>query len=555
MLTTRLSLPNPVRPGAAAEPVRGGEAREPRAGRGGRRPRRLLGEERGFTLIEVMVATFVLTVGVLGLFATLNVAARTTRLNRERQAETSLARDVIENALTLPYTQLTPQTLAGTLQPLIAGSSVIGQGLTVTGSPYPFNISVSSVCSLDDPTDGYGNHSNPPASGGAWCPDSTQTGTTDTNPDDEKRLTVIVTPRTGTLPTVQLSTLIYAQKGNGPAVSCLSLSQGKPCQSTNQTITATTTTSLTFYVTTTTSAQSIQWLVNGGPPSSNQIPTGATDPYPASGTTSQFTWKLPPADGTYTISAYAQDSLGNTGARSTLQIKLNRHPGTPPASVTAGYDQLISGGYTAPTGGVDIQWVPSIDQDTLYYNVYRQVASGAVTQVCSHVNGTSCTDMTAPDPGLPPTQCSSPPTDYAAQPNLYWVKAVDLVGEGAASATPPANPWSDANLCDHAPSPPSNLNVNVANGTATLNWSAPPSPQDIDPGDSILGWRIYRWASGGNGSYPGSRLAYVGAVNAGQTVTSFTDSSADPGGVVQSYCVTSVDTRLNESACSNTGSG
>ncbi len=37
----------------------------------------------------------------------------------------------------------------------------------------------------------------------------------------------------------------------------------------------------------------------------------------------------------------------------------------------------------------------------------------------------------------------------------------------------------------------------------------------------------------------------------GHTVTSFTDTAADPGGVAQSYCVTSVDTHMGESPCSN----
>lgn len=520
MPTTRPS-PNPVRPGTA------------------------VGGERGFTLIEVMVAALVLTVGVLGLFATLNLATDTTRANRERQAENSLGRAVIEDALTLPYTQLTPQSLAGALQPLLVGSTVSGQGLVVIRSIYTFNVDVSSVCALDDPTDGIGNHTSPPPSGGSWCTDVAPTPSPnpnpDTNPDDQKRLTVVVTPSTGTgsLPTVTLSTLIRAQKGNGPSVSCLTLTQSV-CPGANQTITTASTTALTFYVSTTTAAQSVQWQVNGGTPPSAQMPTGAADPYPASGTTSQFTWTLPPADGTYTISAAAQDTLGNTGSRSTLQITLHRHPPAPPTTVTAGYDRLI--------GGTDVQWVPSIDQDALYYNVYSKIGTSAPTLVCSQVSGTTCTDLTAPSPGPSPSQCSSPLTDVGSQPNYYYVVAwgPDSTGTPHAGA---ASQSVDANLCDVQPPPPTNLSVTASGGAATLTWTAPASMQ------SIQGWRIYRWASGGTVNYQTNRLSYVGAVTGNQTVTSFIDSSADPGGLVQSYCVTSVDTRLNESPCSNTGSG
>jgi type II secretory pathway pseudopilin PulG len=532
-----------------------GDTRRHRAGgrrlrhaTGARRVTRKLRNESGFTLIEVLVTCLVLVIGLLGLFETLDVASHTTMLNRERQAETSLGREVIEDAETLTYSQLTPQTLAGALQPIIPGASVSGQGLFVIRSIYPFKVSVN-VCSLDDPTDGYGNHSAPPASGGVWCPDVAPNGTVDTNPDDEKRLSVTVTPNTGTEPTVALTTLIHSQTLNGPAVTCLTTTSGT-CPGTNQSLGAGSASRLTFYVTTTSQAASVQWLINGNPPPSTQIATG-TDPYIPSATTSQFTWTIPTRadgssiDGTYTISASAQDSNGATGSRSTLQVTVNEHQATAPTSITAGYNQLI--------GGADVQWVPSTDQDILYYDVYRQIGA-ATTLVCAQVTGTSCIDLTAPNPGPPPSQCTNPPSDYASQPTTYWVVGVDTYG-GQPRISTLTSPTSDANLCDHPPSAPTSLTATVASGAIALNWSAPAAPADIDPGDGIQGWRIYRWASGSTVAFPGSRLAYVGAVSGSQTVTSFTDSSPHPGGISQSYCVTSVDTHLNESACSNVATG
>jgi hypothetical protein len=100
------------------------------------------------------------------------------------------------------------------------------------------------------------------------------------------------------------------------------------------------------------------------------------------------------------------------------------------------------------------------------------------------------------------------------------------------------------------------LTGSLSNGALTLNWQVPASPADPDPGDSIQAWRIYRWSSGQNAQFPGSRLQLVGAVDSsGSGVTSFTDHSPDPGGVTQNYCVTSVDSHLDESACSNGVSG
>lgn len=511
-----------------------------------------LGGMQGFTLIEVLIAALVLVVGLLGLFTTIDVAAHTTMLNRERQVETSLAREVIEDASTLAYNQLTPATLAGALQPMVTGSTVSGQGLVAarsidtntTGRPSNFSVSWN-VCSLDDPTDGYGDHSSPPSSAGVWCPDVAPNATTDTNPDDEKRLSVTVTPATGAQPAVQLTTLIHSETVNGPAVSCLTTTSGT-CPGTNQTITDASVSTLTFYVTTKSQAASVQWLVNGNQPPAAQIATGS-DPYVPGSTSSQFTWKLPQADGTYTISAYAQDSNGATGSRLSLQVTLNRHQAAAPATLTAGYNAQI--------GGVDVQWVPSADQDVLYYNVYHQVGNGQSTLACSQVAGTSCTDMTAPNPGTPSGACATPLTDMSNKSNVYWVVGVDSdPSTNQPRESTLTSPTSDANLCDHPPSAPSVLTAASANGAVTLSWTSPPAPGDVDPADSIQGWRIYRWASGSSAAFPGSRLSYVGT-STGSPVTSFTDSSPDPGGVTQYYCVTAVDTHLNESTCSNAASG
>jgi hypothetical protein len=77
----------------------------------------------------------------------------------------------------------------------------------------------------------------------------------------------------------------------------------------------------------------------------------------------------------------------------------------------------------------------------------------------------------------------------------------------------------------------------------------PASPLDPDSGDSISSWRIYRWSPSQDSSpQVSNRLQLVG--NGPPAVTTATDASPDPGGAPQDYCVTAVDTHLNESPCS-----
>src|SRR5437588_12703564 len=103
-----------------------------------------LGEERGFTLIEVLVAAVILVTGLLAVFGLLVTASHTSATNRIRQAETSLARDVVENIRSLGYAQLQPTTVASTLGPLISGSTVSGSTLLVDRSIYSFSVSLTA---------------------------------------------------------------------------------------------------------------------------------------------------------------------------------------------------------------------------------------------------------------------------------------------------------------------------------------------------------------------------------------------------------------------------
>lgn len=514
-------------------------------------------------MIEVLAAVLVLVTGLIALLGMLVVGNHATAQNRERQAATSLAREVVEDVRSLPYSEIIQSSLTSTLQTLIPTSSVSGSTLIFArsggsgGQNYTFDVTVTE-CSLDDPSDGYGSHTQSPVSGGSWCPDVASSGTNDTNPDDYKRIVVKVTPRTNsTLSSVQQTVLVYSEGNNGPAVSCLSTTSS--CPGSNITVTSSTQTSLTFNLTATQTPAAVEWLVNGARPPSSQIPTGANDPYSTTSKSSTFTWNFPTTttpsgtgtiDGTYTIGAVAYDANGNAGTQSTLQVTVNEHQAIAPASLTAGWNAQIS--------GAEISWTPSVDQDIQYYNVYHYYgASGASTLACSHVTTSSCYDLTAisPLPATEPSTCSTSTTTYAATSNNYYVVGVDTnSGTGAARESTWQSTPMNANYCDHPPNAPSSLSGTASSGSVALSWTA---PSDSDSGwDKVIEYRIYRWPSTSSVTYPGSRYTLVGATSSsGGAVTSYTDSSADPSGVTQSYCVTAVDTHLDESPCSNVVSG
>ncbi len=357
------------------------------------RARGRLRAEPGFTLIEVMVAALILVSGLLTLLTMVNVANRTTGTNRVRQETDSLAREVVENARELGYTQLLSSALATTLQPQIPGATVSGTNLMVARNGYTFQVSFN-VCSLDDASDGYGNHTYAPVTGGVWCPDVAASGTTDTNPDDYKRLSVTVAP-TGirTTPRVQQTILIYNRPTRGPAISCLSTTAACP----GSNVTYTSGTAQAFNVTTTSVASAIEWLVNGNPPPTETAPQ----------------WRGGP------VSAHRGRARPSPGTSPSRMARTRSRPAA--LTPTAARDQLDPADHPEPSRRDrpdDVQCrlesadrrgrhavgaehrpghplLPGLEQDT-------GTTAAQPVALCAQVHGLTCTDMTAPSPTLPP---------------------------------------------------------------------------------------------------------------------------------------------------------
>jgi type IV pilus modification protein PilV len=360
--------------------------------------------EDGFTLVEVLVAIVVLAVGVLGAAQMTITASKVTGDTKAREGATNLAREVVENILSLPYSSVTPDAITGTLQAKPALVPAPGySGWTVLRRTIPYTLSVTE-CYVDDPSDGRGVHDS------NYCSGSTA-GTADSKPIDYKRFTVNASwTRQGITRTVTQTTLV-APKGTKevPDVTALTSASGI-------TITDSTATSVNFTATTSSSASGVAWLVDEGV---RGLATG-------SGTSWSFTWNISGLpDGQYTIGAKAYNSAGTYGTPISLTVTLNRAPPSAPQGFVAGYNQTI--------GTVESEWLASPELDTVGYTVYRQQtvpSLGAASKV-------NCGSVASPLYIIPDTDCTdaSPIVNTGSGGNIAFVGASSNAVDGATGLT------------------------------------------------------------------------------------------------------------------------
>src|SRR5829696_7565824 len=81
-----------------------------------------LSDERGYTLVELLVAAFVLVVGMAGAFALLNGANPSWSPTKPRRGGTNLARELLEDARSIDYDALKPPTITAALQAKVGGT-------------------------------------------------------------------------------------------------------------------------------------------------------------------------------------------------------------------------------------------------------------------------------------------------------------------------------------------------------------------------------------------------------------------------------------------------
>src|SRR5438128_2464790 len=113
--------------------------------------------QAGFGLIETLIAALILVVGIAGLFNALNVSVHGEASTRAREGATNLAREILEDARTIPYAQLTPTDIVSELQAMPGLANAGTKGWTIARRGYTYTVTVSE-CAVDDPKDGYGAH-------------------------------------------------------------------------------------------------------------------------------------------------------------------------------------------------------------------------------------------------------------------------------------------------------------------------------------------------------------------------------------------------------------
>lgn len=513
----------------------------------------MLQQEAGLTLIEVLAATLVLAVGIVGTFGLLNTSAKTAAQTHDREGAVSLARQIAEDARTIPFAQLTPSTVVEKLQAMTGLENatpsettwhiVRGKSGTQAGGTYTVNV---SECNIDEPKNGLAKTSELTAAEAAeYCEkhkgeEEWKTGDAiDATPIDFKRVTVKVSWSGGNTskrsPYVEQVTMIGAA-GESTSLSANELKLLPPpepsCESskksgeeciTQPTITATSS-ELTFSVCAPKSSTGVLWSLEGvlQSPSAEETTTTCKS---GEGYIWKFKWKIEGlSDGTYQVSAQATTTKGVQGPTVTIPVTLIRKQPAAPKGVKGGFNEVYIGGVR--TKAIELEWEANSERNVIGYRVLGPSKELVCPSKSSELSLTlTCIQTHAYESGLVYKVVA-----------LYRNSTGEVV-EGEEAKFPLAYP------APSAPPPPGSLKLENGTGTVKLTWKPPTS------GEEVAFYRIYRGSSGESCPMPyTSRYESASAV----AEPSFTDTTTT---TTHTYCVTAVSYSLAESSFAGPVSG
>jgi Tfp pilus assembly protein PilV len=533
--------------------------------------RRAIAHEAGFTLIEVLIAAVVLIVGVLGVVAVIDQATANTTSTKAREQAVALEREIVDAARSVGYDELGPDSVVTSVQHVagLSDSNVGSAGWTIRRRGVTYNVAVGA-CSVDDPTDGYGNHDaatfcatgtgaatptqctralaagdirgNGSVSGstvgdcgidlnldgrvdnltegqvGVCSIGPCGTGTAaDKAPDDYKRIVVLVTWPRGTGARFALQSETMPNPGLATAPSVITLN-ANPDSSAGAPITTLNPPVVNFTATTTGKVAAVAWYLDGTPQGNAVKSPGATDTW-------TFPWSLGPVtatgwqpasgevlDGPYVVTAKAFDRYAQFGSAASKTVVLNRRAPFAPANFAAGRNKRLN--------IIEFEWSPNKERDIKTYRVYRDDSLlgsvvGSLSQwtlVCE-TNQTSCQDTKPP----------------SGSPLHYKIVAVDSLNGAPREGDVATKDVYDTTT---TPNPPLNLRLSGTDATGGLRlaWDAPTS-------GGVDFYRIYR-----DGQQIGDRYDRTSG-------TTYTDTNPLPG--THDYYVTAVGYGFAESNFSN----
>jgi hypothetical protein len=474
-------------------------------------------DQSGFTVLEVLVAAVVLLIGLLSGSALLDNANETSAATNEREQATNLARQIIEDTHSIPYSQISPTAVAGELQAMQGlANETHGPTWQISRRGVSYTVTVSE-CALDDPKDGLGKHVN--GFGENWFCEGQKESTgkevdEDATPEDLKRVTVDVRWKAiGRSPDVhEVSMLSSAGEAPGLPASELHLQSpsigagvtGTPTQAT--VIQEPASETLTFAASAPAAAKAMRWSLEGI--------TQTPEPAQTSATTWSFSWPIPlntVSDGTYAISVQAIDATGVAGPPVSISITLIRTTPAPVSGLKGGFNEIFTLGNKKKVA--EIEWRANTERNVIGY----QVENPSGQLVCPESQAVlstalSCVDFSPPGGGL--------------VNETYSVFALYRNAGGAVILGPPGKITLLGPL-PSGPGAPTGLEAEkTAEGSVVLKWEAPAG------GEPVAFYRIYRGSTEITGRYGVS------------ATTTFTDTDA---ATAHSYWVTAVGATLRES--------